>query len=214
MTPLIATHSLEQVTRDDGRALLRITFPDLAVFPGQVVSVVGPSSSGKSTLMNVVAGLLHPTAGAVERHPLDLVSWGQLTFVPQALVLVSELTVLENIALGAGHLFPSPEDEVCATVDEVAASVDVARLLDRRIDELSVGERQRVMVARAAVARPRLLVADEPVAHQDDEHAASIMRLLASVADHGGACMIFSRNTRIVPSANQVVRLQHSDSGS
>jgi ABC-type ATPase involved in cell division len=65
-----------------------------------------------------------------------------------------------------------------------------------------------VTVARAAVARPQLLVADEPVSHQDDVHAGAILRLLRSLSEGGGACMIFTRNPDTVPDADHVIGLE------
>lgn len=208
MTVLLSTRSLEYVAPGDGSDTVSIEFPDVTVAAGEVVSVVGPSHSGKSIFMSLCAGLLRPTSGAVERSTPDSDQWGALTFVTQALMLLPELTVAENIALGAGHLFLSKHDRTLTPVTSAAEAVDVARLLQRRVDELSVGERQRVMVARAIVSHPRIVIADEPIAHQDPVHAAAVLDALLSVRDDSGACMIFARGSGVVPDADQEIRLQ------
>jgi ABC-type lipoprotein export system ATPase subunit len=204
---LLATRSLRP-SLNRAVASAGMTFPDLTVGAGEVVAIVGPSRSGKSTLMSMIAGLIEPASGTVERNPPDVAAWGSLTFVPQSLLLVPELSVFENIALGAGRLLPPPDTDLNESVASAAEAVDVARLLHRRIDELSVGERQRVMVARAVVARPQLLVADEPAAHQDQEHATSVLQLLTSTTKQGGACVLFTRNETISAGADQVLRLE------
>lgn len=193
---------------DDGREMSETTLPDLTAHAGEGIAIVGPSHSGKSTLMSLIAGLIEPASGTIERNPTDLIAWGALTFVPQSLLLVPELDVFENIALGAGTLLPPPSTDLDASVASVAQDVDVARLLHRRVDELSVGERQRVMVARAAIGRPMLLAADEPSAHQDKEHETSVLRLLTSTAEQGGACLLFTRNTDIAEYADRVLQLR------
>jgi ABC-type lipoprotein export system ATPase subunit len=207
VTPLLETHSLAFATNRTARAPTRMDFPDLSIAPAEIVGVLGPSGSGKSTLMCLLAGLVRPSSGHITRTPADLVAWGSLTFVSQAALLVPELTVSENIALGAGALFVPSDEATREAQRTVAAAVDVDRFLDRRIDELSVGERQRVTIARAMIARPRCVLADEPVAHQDGEHAESVLRLLASAIDDGGACVIFSRDPEVVGIAHRSIRL-------
>jgi len=207
MTALLTTRSVEYLDRNGSNRPVSIAFPDITLEEGEVVAVVGPSYSGKSILMSLCAGLLRPTAGTVQRDT-TVDGWGSSTFVPQALLLLPELTVTENIALGAGRLFLTKNDDTRAAIERAAAAVDVARLLDRRVDELSVGERQRVMVARAVVSRPKIVIADEPAAHQDAAHAASVLAALLAIRDDGGACMIFTRGDGVVPDADQEIRLE------
>ena len=171
----------------DGRRVLDDL--DLEVMPGELLAVVGPTDVGKTALLHVLAGVTPPDAGRVWTHdaagPL-----GGAALVPQSIALVDELTVAENVALAALISSGRP----VAGLDELLASLGLDRLRARMADEISVGERQRTMVARAVAGAPSLVLADEPTAHQDQRHADAVLAQLRAVADRGGACVVASRS--------------------
>ena len=179
---------------------------DLEVRRGEVVALAGRSGSGKTVLLTVVAGWERPDAGTVER-PGDgpgagRPAWHDVAVVPQSLGLLDELTVGENIAL------PGRLDHRCGDdVAELAARLGLDHLVDRFPSEVSLGERQRAALARAAAVVPRLLVADEPIAHQNDAWAEAVMAVVSDLAERGTACLLATHNELAFRAADRVVRL-------
>lgn len=177
--------------------------------------VAGASGSGKTTLLNLLAGLATPTAGTVrigEVEPARLAPaardrWRgrEVGLVPQRLHLVAALDVLDNLRL-ARYLAGLPADP--ARVRELLAALGLAALARRFPAQLSQGQAQRVAVARAVINHPRLLLADEPTANLDDEHAAAALALLRDQARATGATLVVaSHDARVRPLLPQVLAL-------
>jgi putative ABC transport system ATP-binding protein len=174
-----------------GRPVDALAGVDLDLHAGALTLITGPSQSGKSTLVHALAGWTSADAGAVEwSGSATAPGWAQLTVVPQELALLEELSVEENILLGA-RLGVAEVD--AAAVDALLARIGLAPLRHRSAREISVGERQRVMVARALVTRPAVLLADEPVSHQDEHHAQIVLELISELAAAGSACLVVTR---------------------
>ncbi len=183
---------------------------DLDVAPGEVVAVAGRSGSGKTTLLTVAAGWTAPDAGEVR---LDGVAvgvdrpWADVSVLPQALGLLDELTVAENVGLPGRLGLDATRTAVAAEVPVLLTSLGLAHLADRYPDEVSLGEQQRVALARAAVARPRLLVADEPVAHQNRAWAEAMLSVVADLAAAGAAVLLASHDALVFEHAGRVLDL-------
>jgi putative ABC transport system ATP-binding protein len=180
---------------------------DLQVEQGEIVAVAGRSGSGKTTLLTLVAGFERPDAGRVVvlgdelREPP---SWRDVAVVPQSLAIIDELTVGENVALPA-RLAGSTDAE--DDVDELLGQLGIDHLTKRFADEISLGEQQRVAVARAVAARPRVLVADEPISHQNEGWARTVMLVLERLADAGTACLLATHNAVAFESCHRVLEL-------
>ncbi len=172
---------------------------------GEYVAIMGESGRGKSTLLNLVAGLDAADAGSVTLDGVALAGLDddaltrlrreKLGFVFQAFHVLPYLSVAENVALPL-HLL-----RVASALAEarVAAMLEAVGLGDRGTSlprELSGGELQRVAIARALVHRPRLLLADEPTGNLDAESAASVLALLRSSLDASGAAGILVTHSR------------------
>jgi ABC-type lipoprotein export system ATPase subunit len=164
----------------------------LAVQAGDVLAVTGPSGTGKSTLVSILAGWDEPSSGTVDR-PVRTV------FVPQRLALLDTLTVRDNIALAA----IDRTDEVAA----LAAALAVDHLLDRFPGETSMGERQRIGVARALHAHAAVTLLDEPTAHQDADHTALVLDAVAAPPP-GCAVVVATHDPVVVEVATAVVQLE------
>jgi len=189
---------------------------DLEVGRGEVVALAGRSGSGKTVLLTVVAGWDRPDAGTVQR-PGDgrdrgagagaatgRPAWDDVALVPQSLGLLDELTVGENIAL-PGRLDGVGRDDVGA----LTTRLGLDHLVDRFPDEVSLGERQRVALVRAAALSPRLLIADEPVAHQNQAWAEVVMAVVAELAQRGTGCLIATHDEVALRAADRIVRLRN-----
>ena len=181
-----------------------LTGVDLVVEPGEVVAIAGRSGSGKTTLLAIIAGWAEPDAGSVALAPSGR-RWRDLAVLPQSLGLLDELTVAENVGLPL-RLAPDVEGD---DPDELLATLGLAHLADRYPGEVSLGEQQRAGLARAAVVRPALLVADEPISHQNREWGEAMMLLLRRLADGGTACLLATHDELAFAHVDRVLQLRN-----
>ena len=217
MTP---TLELRDVTRVHGKGHVRVNAlveANLTVEAGTLVAVMGPSGSGKTTLLSLAGGLDHPSAGEVlvDGTPLGSLSVGQLAslrrrrigYVFQQFNLIEGLTAVENVSV------PLELDGVArrdATKSALAALelVGLRDLAGRFPDELSGGEQQRVAIARAVVGERALLLADEPTGALDTVTGESVLRLMRTHCENGGAGVLVTHDARLAAWADRVVFLR------
>jgi ABC-type lipoprotein export system ATPase subunit len=187
----------------------------LDLHPGELVALVGPSGSGKSTLLNVLCGWERPDDGtldwteALAGLPPDRLPWGQLAIVPQALGLLEDLSVEENILLPArltGRL-----KELRPRGEELMSALGIAHLAGRYPRQTSLGEQQRCAASRALVLSPTLLLADEPTAHQDTGWTDAIFTEFRALLRHGGACLIATHNPETWGYADRVLAMHDGE---
>jgi zinc transport system ATP-binding protein len=171
---------------------------DLAVHPGEIVSLIGPNGAGKTTLVRVILGILRPARGEVRRLPGLVVG-----YVPQQLHLdpVLPLSVGRFLSIGRRR----GQDELQAALAEVGA----AHLQGARMQDLSGGEFQRVLLARALLRAPDLLILDEPARGIDFSGQIELYRLIERLRErHGCGVVLVSHDLHIVMGAtDQVVCL-------
>jgi molybdate transport system ATP-binding protein len=163
-----------------------------------VTAIFGPSGCGKSTILQAVAGLLRPDAGHVALHGTVLLDTARGVFVApehrrcgvvfQEARLFPHLSVASNLRYG---LRRAPPGASGPGFEEVVALLGIAPLLDRRPGRLSGGERQRVALGRALLARPRLLLMDEPLAALDAARRAEVLPFLARLRDVAGIPILY-----------------------
>ena len=164
---------------------------------GETLGLVGPSGSGKSSLLMLMAGLETATAGRITALGHDLTALGEdalarfrrdhMGVVFQSFHLIPTMTAIENVATPlelAGH--PDAFDRAA----EELASMGLATRLEHYPAQLSGGEQQRVALARAAVSRPAILLADEPTGNLDGATGAAIIDLLFALRDRHGATLV------------------------
>ena len=171
---------------------------DVTVAATGITTIIGPSGTGKSTLIRCINRLVEPTAGQILFEGRDLArvrgitlrhARRQIGMVFQEYNLVERLTVMENLLCGRlGYVSPMrawrrkfPPDDI-ARAQSLLATVGLAGFAKQRADALSGGQRQRVGIARAVMQQPRLLLADEPTSSLDPKTSVEIMQLLADVA--------------------------------
>ena len=157
----------------------------------RVTSIFGPSGAGKTTLVNVIAGLVRPKAGFVAVDGAVLLDTARGIDVPaherrigyvfQDARLFPHLTVRQNLLYGQWF---APRDARAASLDEVAELLDLAPLFSRATPQLSGGEKQRVAIGRALLSSPRLLLLDEPLSSLDHARKQEVMPFLERLRDH------------------------------
>jgi len=166
---------------------------------GGVTAVIGPSGTGKSTLIRCINRLVEPTSGEIRFHGVDLTRLGRhelretrrrIGMVFQEYNLVERLSVMENVLSGRLGYVSSfkawlrryPKADIEAAF-ELLDSVGLAEHANRRADALSGGQRQRVGIARAVMQEPQLMLADEPTSSLDPKTSVEIMELLVSIGE-------------------------------
>ena len=191
---------------------------DLRVRRSELVVISGRSGAGKSTLLTV-AGLLRrpdagevivagsPTSGLSERRRTAL-RRDHIAFVYQSANLLPSLTALEQLEM-VGHIRGERSSDVRARARALLADVDLADRAGQLPSQLSGGERQRVGIARALMASPDVLIADEPTASLDPERAAVVADLLSSAAvDRGIATVVVAHDDAALAAADRHLRLE------
>ncbi len=187
----------------------------LNVKQGESVGLVGPSGSGKSSLLMLMGGLERASAGqitvlgqdltAMEEDGLARFRRGRMGVVFQSFHLIPTMTALENVALpmeiaGQPDAFPRAEAEL--------AAVGLAARMRHYPAKLSGGEQQRVALARAAAPRPAILLADEPTGNLDSANGAAIMELIFALRDrHGATLVLVTHAPELAARCDRVVRL-------
>jgi iron complex transport system ATP-binding protein len=195
VTPILRVSGLDATYRE--APVLRDI--ELAVEPGERVALVGPNGAGKSTLLRVAGGLVPPQRGVVElsgrpiRELERMAIARRLAFVPQEPSMPFAARVEEIVGLGRlPHEDPfrgaRPTDK--AAISAAIERVGVAHLLGRDARELSLGERQLVLIAMAVAQASPILVLDEPTVHLDLRHQVSTMELLVDLNERDGTTII------------------------
>ncbi|WP_170438444.1 ABC transporter ATP-binding protein [Ruegeria arenilitoris] len=189
---------------------------NLTVNEGETLGLVGPSGSGKSSLLMLMGGLEQTTAGRITALGQDLTSMSEdalarfrrdaMGVVFQNFHLIPTMTALENVATPlelAGHrdAFDRAEAEL--------AAVGLSHRRDHYPAQLSGGEQQRVALARASAPRPRILLADEPTGNLDEANGAAIVDLLFGLRDrHGATLVLVTHSHSLARRCDRVVRLR------
>jgi putative ABC transport system ATP-binding protein len=190
---------------------------DLELRSGEYLAIMGESGVGKSTLLNLLAGLDAPDSGRVLLEGLDLSTLDDdgttllrrraVGFVFQAFHVLPYLSVEQNVALPL-DLLRVAEPERSRRTRDMLTAVGIAELAQRHTKELSGGELQRVAIARALVHRPRLLLADEPTGNLDTRSASQTLALLRTqVKANAGAGILITHSRAAAETADRILLL-------
>jgi putative ABC transport system ATP-binding protein len=189
----------------------------LSVSPGEMVALYGPSGSGKTTLLLMVAALLEPTGGAVLVNGRDVSSLSEqeasryrlseLGFVRQNFDLLPGVSAIDNAVL---KLLKSVRwREAHRRVSPLLERLGLGERLEHRAEMLSMGERQRVMIARALSTEPQLLLADEPTGSLDSQRSSEVLELLRELCrERGVAIVLVSHDPLAAAYADRVLALR------
>ncbi|WP_010621055.1 ABC transporter ATP-binding protein [Paucilactobacillus suebicus] len=192
-----------------------LTDVNLSVNAGEFISIIGPSGSGKSTFLTIAGGLQSPSRGTIKIDNLNLtklndrqkndVRFNNIGFVLQSSNLIPFLTVADQFKLVEKLSHQSLQQRS----EALLKSLDIWDLKDKYPKELSGGERQRVAIARALCHNPNLILADEPTASLDSDHAYEVVKILATEAHKNKKAIIMvTHDERMTKWSDRVYRIR------
>ena len=211
--------SIRNLSKSFGGPRTRVVLRDidLELAAGAYIAIMGESGVGKSTLLNLIAGLDEPDAGSIQIDGIDLAALdddartrlrgANLGFVFQAFHILPYLSIAQNVALPL-TLLEIARDDARDRALKMLDAVGLAERADGMPRELSGGELQRVAIARALVHRPKLILADEPTGNLDPDSAARVLELLrAQIKSQGAAGLLITHSRAAAETADRIYLL-------
>ncbi|MCG2815757.1 MAG: ABC transporter ATP-binding protein [Candidatus Aminicenantes bacterium] len=213
---MIKTKDLKKFYRTDEVETTALNNINLEVKEGEYVAIMGPSGCGKSTLLNVLGMIDKPSSGEYfffdeevsrysERQRANLRK-SNIGFVFQSFNLIDELTVFENVELPLLYLGYSSHERK-ERVNEVLENMEIIARKNHFPQQLSGGQQQRVAVARAIVARPKLILADEPTGTLDSAHGDEVMRLIDELHESGTTIVMVTHSPAYAEYSQRIIHL-------
>lgn len=188
---------------------------DLTLAPGEFVVLMGRSGGGKSTLLNMLGGLLEPTEGAVEFEGTNLYALSDeelsrfrnehIGVIPQGQTPLHSLSVVQNVTLP--YLMYRADADIEARAMDLLGKLDIRHLADAFPSELSGGEMRRMAIARALICNPGIVLADEPTSDLDDENTRVVLQMLRATADAGASVLVATHDREACAFADRVLRI-------
>lgn len=213
---MIRTEDLVKIYTTEELETTALNNVNIEVHEGEFVSITGPSGCGKSTLLNVLGLLDNPNGGKYyfmdnevsrysERKRTDLRK-ANIGFVFQSFNLIDELTVFENVELPLLYIGITSAERK-KRVKEVLVQTGIDHRINHFPQQLSGGQQQRVAVARAVVARPKIILADEPTGNLDSKHGEDVMDLLTDLHKAGTTIVIVTHSPDYAKRAHRSIQL-------
>ena len=216
-SPVVRLTGLTRSFEQGGERIDVLRGVDLEIMPGEIVALLGPSGTGKSTMLQAVGLLEGGFGGRIEIAGVDATDLpsgdrtalrrNHLGFVYQFHHLLPDFSAEENVMLPQ-LVAGTPRGEALARARELLGSLGLDHRLTHRPSQLSGGEQQRVAVARALANRPQLVLADEPTGNLDEITSDKVLaQFLELVRGHGSAALVATHNERLARRMDRVVRL-------
>src|SRR5688572_29131837 len=213
---MLTMRDLSRVYRTDTVETTALDRIDLDIADGEFVAIMGPSGCGKSTLLNVLGMLDSPSSGSYNFNGQEVaglpegklaeVRKANIGFIFQSFNLVDELSVRENVELALlYHNVSAAERRKRA--DEVMDRVGIGHRAKHHPSQLSGGQQHRVAVARALVASPKLILADEPTGNLDTQNGEEVMRMLQALNAEGSTIVMVTHSAAHADYASRVVNM-------
>lgn len=216
---LLQTKQLSRTFPRGGSDFFAVRTVDFSINASDFVFIVGRSGSGKTTLLNLISGILKPTSGTVLFENKDITMMNDteksfyrnesIGFVPQSLGALPDLSVLDNVRLPF-FLFDRDGDTEGRALS-LLELMGIAHLKDEMPKNLSGGEAKRMLIARALMNAPKLLIADEPTANLDAETAVGVMQALKDIHKLGTAVLIVTHDSTILAPQCTTYRMDSGD---
>jgi len=218
LSPVISLRGVQRSYPSGGRTLEVLKGADLDIFPGEMVGLIGPSGSGKSSLLHAAGLLEHPNAGEIiiegrecsklNERARTKVRLGSIGFVYQFHHLLPEFSALDNVAMPiriAGKSKKAARDRAAALLTQMG----LAERLEHQPAQMSGGEQQRVAIARALANEPRVVLADEPTGNLDPATSESVFKALYELCRvEGVAALVATHNMELARFMDRVFGLK------
>lgn len=208
--------NLEKVFRTELVETVALNGVSLEVNDGDFVAIMGPSGCGKSTLLNILGLLDNPTNGSFQLDGVEVSKLkekertkfrkGNIGFVFQNFNLIEELDVLDNVKLPLTFL-KMTQNERKERVQEVLDRMNISHRINHFPNQLSGGQQQRVAIARAVIARPGLILADEPTGNLDSKNGQDVIELLSELNREGTTIVMVTHSQRDASYARRIINL-------
>ena len=213
---MIYTEDLTRVYRTKETETYALNKVNIQIQEGEFVAVMGPSGCGKSTLLNILGLLDPPSSGKYRFHETEVQTFsekqsnrfirGNVGFVFQSFILMDELNVSENIALPLNYM-KMRASEKKARVNEVMHRLKIGHRAQHYPQQLSGGQQQRIAIARAVVARPSIILADEPTGNLDSKNGFEVMNLLSELNEEGTTIVMVTHSERDAGFATRTIQM-------
>ena len=213
---MIKVTNIQKVFRTEEVETWALNNVSLSVKKGEFVAIMGPSGCGKSTLLNILGLLDNPTNGTYELNGKEVSKFtesqrtdlrkGVIGFVFQSFNLIDELNVYENIELPLLYMGISAKERK-QRVEEAMDRMAIAHRAKHFPQQLSGGQQQRVAIARAVVARPQMILADEPTGNLDSKNGKEVMDLLTELHKEGTTIVMVTHSRHDAGYADRIVNL-------
>lgn len=215
----------ENVTKefrlDEETTITPVRDVKLQIDQGELIVIVGRSGTGKTTLLNLAAGLVKPTHGRVMIDNIDLAGMKdkevsllrsqKIGFVFQFPSLLPSLTVLENVSLPEIFLNGHSRKDTGKRAEELLNSMGLASKVDVYPRQLSAGEQKRTIIARALINRPQLVLADEPTSDLDNRTETEVMDILRDINSNGVTFLIVTHSLELVNFATRAFEMENGE---
>ncbi|MBT7950704.1 MAG: ABC transporter ATP-binding protein [Gammaproteobacteria bacterium] len=214
---MLKLNNLQKVYRTSEVETTALDSIDINIDDGEFVAIMGPSGCGKSTLLNIVGMLDNPSSGAYYFKDEDIASYSEaqlaflrksnIGFIFQSFNLIDELSVEENVGLGLLYHSDVSSSQRKQRVTESLEKMKIAHRAKHMPSQLSGGQQQRVAVARALVAEPALILADEPTGNLDSRHGEEVMGLLKDLNNEGATIVMVTHSESHASYASRNIQL-------
>ena len=218
--PVIELRGVEKHYQMGSVLLKALRGVDLKIFPGDYISILGPSGGGKSTMLNILGCLDQPSVGTYLLNGMDVsnlsdddlsrVRGKELGFIFQSYNLIQQLSVVENIEVPL-YYQGIAEKESREIATELATKVGLGKRLDHRPTELSGGQQQRVAIARALSNDPAVILADEATGNLDSKSGGDILEIFDQLNADGKTLVMITHDEGMADRTPRVIRLRDGE---
>ena len=213
---MIKTKDLKKIYTTEDVETTALNNVNLNIQEGEYVAIMGPSGCGKSTLLNVLGMIDNPSSGEYHFLGKEVSRYSErqranlrkenIGFVFQSFNLIDELTVFENVELPLLYLGFSASERK-KRVNEVLEQMEIMARRNHFPQQLSGGQQQRVAVSRAIVARPKLILADEPTGNLDSAHGEEVMRIVGELHEAGTTIVMVTHSPAYAEYSHRTIHL-------
>lgn len=184
---------------------------------GDMVAIMGKSGSGKTTLLNIIGGLESIDKGTYLFNGKDVSKFNEkellqfrrknISFVFQNFALINEYSVMDNILLPLKYRYRNIDKKKLADARELLDKLDIAYVLDHKIDNLSSGEKQRIAIARSLISNTNVILADEPTGALDEKSGYMIMELFKQMKNIGKTIIIVTHDIDVAKKCDYIINI-------